>query len=158
VATSPKPQRPSVPQFDEHLVNLYEDRYLPHADTVYRFAFALTLSLDAAYACVKSTYEQAAAKMPSQKHLAEAGVLPMLIETCWRVFQDSGFSQSANGQSAVSHALKSLGIEARASLAAVDIVGLSPADVAKIFTWSEVDVRRQLAGARRTLIDQKPQF
>ena len=158
MATPPKPHKPPVPQFDEQLVNLYEERYLPHADTIYRFAFALTLSLDAAYACVKSTFQTVASKFPTVKVTPETGVLPLLISTCWRVCQDGGYTHTSAGTSAVSAALKSLGIEARASLAAVDVVGLSPADTAKIFTWNEVDVRRHLAEARRTLVRQNATF
>lgn len=158
MATSPKPQKPPVLQYDEQLVNLYEERYLPHVDHVYRFAFALTLSLETAYACVKATYQQAAVKLPSTKHLAETGILPLLVETCWKVYQDAGYSQSSGGNSGLSSALKPLSISERASLAAVDVVGLSTADAAKALTWPEVDVRRNLAQARRTLIQDKPQF
>ncbi len=158
MATSPKLQKPPIPQFDEQLVNLYEERYLPHVDVVYRFAFALTLSLETAYACVKATYQHAAVKLPSVKHMAESGVLPMLVETCWKVYQDGGYSQNSSGSSGLSSALKPLSISERASLAAVDVVGLSPADAAKVLTWPEVDVRRNLAHARRTLIQDKPNF
>lgn len=158
MATSPKPQKPPVLQYDEQLVNLYEERYLPHVDVVYRFAFALTLSLETAYACVKATYQQAAVKLPSTKHLADTGILPLLVETCWKVYQDGGYSHSSAGNSGLSGALKPLSISERASLAAVDVVGLSTADAAKALTWPEVDVRRNLAQARRTLIQDKPQF
>ena len=50
-------------QYDEALVNFYEEQLVAHADTAYRFAFALTLSLDGAAKCTKKTFEKLASNL-----------------------------------------------------------------------------------------------
>ena len=149
MATSPKPM---TPQFDEQLVNLFEEQYLPLADTIYRFGFTLTLSLDSAHSCVRLAYQKVSGKLTELSKLPDVNPKSVLIEACWQAYKDTKGGALPVGQSAITTALKPLPIEGRAAVAAVDGAGLAPADAARVLSWSEVELRQHLASARRTLL------
>ncbi len=150
MATSPKPM---TPQFDEQLVNLFEEQYLPLADTIYRFGFALTLSLDGAHTCVRQAFQKVSGKLKELSKSLDANPKSVLIEACWQAYKDTkGGGASPIGQSAITSALKPLPIEGRAAVAAIDGAGLSPSEAARVLSWSEVELRQHLASARRTLL------
>ena len=137
---------------DESLVNIYEEHFLRHADTVYRFAFALTLSLDGASQCVRETYKVIAANLAKYVDTAEGGANSILIEVCWRVFNEQKSKAFASGHSAVTKALQPLEISARAALVAIDVAGLDAVSAARVLQMSDKDLRVHLAHARRTLL------
>ncbi len=139
-------------QFDESLVNFYEERLVSRADAVYRFAFALTLSLDGAQKCTERTFREVAANLEKIHGSGEPNVAAVLLAYCWRAYQDLKSQNFPEGQSAVTKALKPIALEPRAALAAVDIVGLAPADAAKVLAWQERDLRTHLAVARKALM------
>lgn len=142
-------------QHDETLINYYEEHLLTRADAVYRFAFALTLSLDGAWQCVQKTYRNVADSL--EKHHSASGSVAanaaaLLVSECWKTFGSLRDQKFTAGQSAVTKALKPLAVESRAALVAVDVIGLSPGDAAKALGWNEIELRKQLAGARRSLM------
>ncbi len=141
-------------QHDEALINYYEEHLLTRADAVYRFAFALTLSLDGAWQCVEKTYRSIADGL--EKFHGAGGLAnnasALLVSECWKAYGTLKDKKFTAGQSAVTKAMKPLAVESRAALAAVDVIGLSPADAAKAMGWNETELRKQLAGARRTLM------
>jgi hypothetical protein len=143
---------------DESLVNYYDEQLVSQADTIYRFAFALTLSLDGALECTRRTYrdvvnELGGADGDGGDSLVAATSL--LVAACWQSYLKMKGQKFPEGQSAVTRALKPLAVEARAALVAVDVAGLPPAEAAKALTWSEPELRKQLAEARRTLMTAK---
>lgn len=141
-------------QYDEALVNFYEEQLVARADTVYRFAFALTLSLDGASKHVAKAYREIAATLETvyAGGAGEANATSVLLGACWRAHQEAKGQSYSEGQSAVTKALRPIEIEARAALGAVDIAGLSPADAAKTLGWPETTLRSKLAAARRALM------
>lgn len=140
-------------QYDEALINFFDEQLVAHADTIYRMAFALTLSLDGALQLVTRTYQSASQNLERiQKAAGDQGALPVLVATLWRCFCELGNERFQEGQSAVTKAMKSLPVEARAALVAVDVAGLAPAEAARAFEWQEADLRQKLAGARRALM------
>ncbi len=139
-------------QYDESLVNFYEEQLVSRADTVYRFAFALTLSLDGAHRCVEKTFRDVSANLEKIHGSGDPNVLAILLSYCWRAYADLKGQTFIEGQSAVTKALKNLPPDARAALAAVDIAGLSPAEAARVLAWGEPDLRSHLAQARKALM------
>jgi hypothetical protein len=142
---------------DESLVNYYDEQLVAQADTIYRFAFALTLSLDGALECVRRTYRDVVLNLGRVEDEGDTLVAAtsVLVAACWQSYQKVKGQKYPEGQSAVTRALKPLAVEARAALVAVDVAGLPPAEAAKALQWSETELRTQLAAARRTLMAAK---
>lgn len=138
--------------FNESLINFYDETLVGHADTIYRFAFALTLSLDGAHQCVRKAYKDIAGKVAAVQKQGDGGVTTMLVAECWQAYNALKNQKFAEGQSAVTRVLKPLSIEARAALVAVDVAGLTAADAARALGWNEKDLRVKLAEARRALM------
>lgn len=139
-------------QYDESLVNFYEEQLVAQADTVYRFAFALTLSLDGAHRCVEKTFRDLSANLEKIHGSGDPNVLAILLSYCWRAYGDLKGQSFPEGQSAVTKALKTLDAGGRAALAAVDIAGLAPAEAARVLALAEPDLRVNLAQARKALM------
>lgn len=143
---------PAKKPYNESLINFYDEHLVGHADTVYRFAFALTLSLDGALRCVRHTYQQLASHLDKIVGGTEANATFVLISEAWKAYHDLKNQKYQEGQSAVTKALKPLSLEARAALIAVDVAGLSATEAARALGWNEKDLRTNLAGARRSLM------
>jgi DNA-directed RNA polymerase specialized sigma24 family protein len=142
----------SAKQFDESLINYYNEHFCSRADAVYRFAFALTLSLDGAKQLVDQTFQEIAASLESIHGAGSPQFMTLLITTCYEAFvaqKNKGFKE---GKSAITKVLKPLTVEERAALTAVDACGLAPSDAAKALKWSDLEFRRTLAKARRGLM------
>lgn len=151
-------------QYDSSMLSYYDEELVAQADVAYRFAFALTLSLDGAQQCVQAAFKNLASNLDNTRTaghgedtLAQAkspGNDPasIVIKSCWEAFKRLQSQRFAVGQSSVTRALISLSVEARAALIAVDVVGLSPRDSALALGWSEKDLRLHLAAARRSLM------
>jgi hypothetical protein len=140
-------------QYDESLINFYEEQLVAHADAAYRFSFGLTLSLDGAQKIVRRTFQSLAASLETIRgHRDDAGTTFLLISECWKAYNEVKSQKFTEGQSAVTKALKALPLETRAALVAVDVAGLAPADAAKALGWTEKDLRVRLAAARRTMM------
>lgn len=143
---------PAAKQYDEALINFYDEQLVAHADTVYRFAFALTLSLDEAMRVVRRTYQSLSANLEKVHAAGDVSAMTQLIGEAWKVYGSVKGNRPVDAQSAVTRALKPMALEPRAALVAVDVAGLSPTDAARALGWSEKDLRTHLAGARRTLM------
>jgi hypothetical protein len=143
---------PAKKQFDESLINFYDEQLVAHADTVFRFAFALTLSLDGAMRCVKHTFHQLASHLDRIAGGSEANAAFVLVAEAWKAYHDLKNQKFQEGQSAVTKALKPLSLESRAALVAVDVAGLAAPEAARALGWEEKELRMHLAAARRTLM------
>jgi hypothetical protein len=139
-------------QFDEALISFYDEELLSQADAVYRFAFALTLSLDGAGVLVRRTYQDVASRLERLEAGDDANWTAVLIAECWKQFGGTKGQRFSEGQSAAIKALKPLPVEQRAALVAVDVAGLSPADAASALGSPEKELRSRLTAARRALM------
>jgi DNA-directed RNA polymerase specialized sigma24 family protein len=145
-------------QYDESLVNYYDEQLVSQADTLYRFAYALTLSPDSALECVRRTYREVAASLEKAHGGGEANAMAMLVGECWSAYKKpKGGKAVADGKGAgeadaLLATLKPLALEARAALVAVDVAGLSPLEAAKALKMPEKDLRVHLATARASLM------
>jgi hypothetical protein len=139
-------------QFDEALISFYEEELLSQADAVYRFAFALTLSLDGAGLLVRRTFQDVASRLERLEAGDEGNWMSVLIAECWKQYGSTKGQKFTEGQSAAIKALKPLPVEQRAALVAVDVAGLAPAGAAQAFGIGEKELRGRLTAARRALM------
>lgn len=139
-------------QYDESLVNYYDEELVGHADTVFRFGFALTLSVDSAHRLVRLTYQSANSKLKEARGVEGSAAVAWLLGECWRSLGELKGAKSGDGTSSVAKALKALPVEARAALAAVDVAGLSAAEAMRAFGWSDGELRGRLGAARKSLL------
>lgn len=141
-------------QYDESLINYFDDEIVGHADTVYRFAFALTLSLDGAHRLTQRTYQEVAANLERFGTAEGSAAVARLLAECWKGFGANAADGAGQGSeaTAVLKALKGIPAAERAALIAVDVAGLSMDEAGKVFGWSETDLRRKLAASRRALV------
>lgn len=139
-------------QYDESLINYYDEHFCSRADALYRFAFAITLSLDGAKQLVDQSFQEIAASLEKIHGAGSPQIMLLLVQTCFQAFAAQKGKTFKEGRSAVTEVLRPLSIEERAALAAVDVCGLSPAEAAKALNWQEGDLRRFLARARRGLM------
>lgn len=139
-------------KYDESLINFYDENLVTHADTAYRFAYALTLSLDGAMRCVQRTFQHLAMNLEKVQAAGESNIPSLLVSECWRAYQDLKGQKFPEGLSSVSKVFKPMSVENRAAITAVDAIGLSPGEAARALGWQENDLRVQLAQARRTLM------
>jgi hypothetical protein len=128
-------------RYGEDQINYWVEHLCGGADTVYRVAFALTLSKDGARQCLVQTYKELAEELGDTR--AENQATKRLLGKCWKVAQKMGGQSFKPDDSP---------IEARAALAAVDVVGLAAAEAGEVFGWDEKDMRRHLAVGRQALL------
>lgn len=137
---------------DESLVNFFDEELVSLADLSFRFAFGLTMSLDGAKRIVLKTYETLAADLETfAAGSRKLGAAFIIVQQTWNAYQALKGQKFTTGATAVTRALKTLDFEPRAAILAVDVAGLQPADAARALAWTEGDLRRNLAVARRSL-------
>ena len=137
---------------DETLINYFDDEIVGHADTVYRFALALTLSLDGAHRLVRTTYQIAAAQLERLQAIEGTAAVAWLLGECWKAHSEAKQAKSPEAPVAVVRALKGIPLDQRAVLVAVDVAGLSLDEAGRVFGWAEQDLRLKLAVSRRALV------
>jgi hypothetical protein len=145
------PVKAPANQYDEQLIDFFDDEIVGHADQVYRFAFTLTLALDQAQRLTKKTYETAVSELGKLSRLEGTAAVAWLLGECWKLSGGKG-AKAEGGATPVMRAMKGQTVEQRAVLCAVDVCGLSPAEATRVFGWSEPDLRRKLAEARKSLV------
>lgn len=138
--------------YNESFINFFDEQLVGHADTVYRMAYTLTLSLDSSFQLVKETYQRIVPNLASMQNAVDQNSLPTLLTTLWQCFGQLDQVKTPEISSPLGKILRSLPVDARAALVAVDVAGLGPAEAARVFGWSESDLRQKLAGARRVLL------
>lgn len=141
-----------VKQHDEALINYYDDEIVGHADTVYRFAFALTLSLDGALQLTKKTMQAAAAQLERLGRVEGTAAVAWLLAECWKTQADVKAAKAPEITAPVVSALKVMPLDQRAALIAVDVAGLGFTEAGRVFGCAEAEVRQKVAAARRALV------
>ncbi len=146
MAVSPKKQ------FDESLINYYDEKVVTHADTVFRFAYALTLNFDTAFKCVKGAFNVTADHLEEVRRAPDGSELYLLIRECWKICQKAEEQKPRGTPTPVVELFRKMDRLDRAALVVTDIVGLDAADGAKALGFQEKDFREHLARGRRALL------
>jgi predicted DNA-binding protein (UPF0251 family) len=121
------------------------------ADSVYRFGFAVSLSLDGATEIVFQTYSRIVTDLPQLLNEDSLKLRLILIRHAWEIFKHSN-QQFTPASSPLQTLLAGMTVEIRGVLMLVDGIGLTPKEVAQVMNREEVDVRRDLAEGRRKLV------
>ena len=121
------------------------------ADLIYRFAYALTLSEEAARKLVLESYQSMLGSVDRLLDSTSQQIKFELLKASWQVFQ--GWSQTYTPtNSDVLDLLNQFSLESRMILILVDALGVSPEETADLLELKEIEVRRYLADARKKLI------
>ena len=110
------------------LSNFYEEELLPKADSVYRFAIALTLSLDGATVCVNRTFEEATKDLEAIHKLGAGRVTVALMSRCWHIFQSLQGVSFKSGEATIIKIMRPLEVLERAAVTMVDVCELPPSE------------------------------
>jgi hypothetical protein len=141
-----------VKNYNDEVINFYDEQLVSRADIVYRFAFAASLNLDSASRLVRQTFEEVASDVQRLERVGTASLDSELLSICWRLYKKGGSKDSSLSKSQVVKVLKDLSIEERVILVGTDVIGIAPNDMMKIVNVEGVSFRRNLAKARSTLL------
>ncbi len=142
----------SAKNYNDEVINFYDEQLVPRADMVYRFAFAASLNLDAASRLVRQTFEEVAKEAQRLEGGGTINLDSELLSICWRLYKKGGTKDSNQSKSQVVKVLKDLSVEERVILVGTDVLGIAPNDMMKIVNVEGVSFRRNLAKARGTLL------
>jgi len=141
-----------VKNYNDEVINFYDEQLIPRADMVYRFAFAASLSLDSASRLVRQTFEELANDAQRLERGGTSNLDTELLSICWRLFKKGSSKDAASSKSQIVKVLKDLSVEERVILVGTDVLGIAPNDMMKIVNVEGVLFRRNLAKARNTLL------
>jgi len=142
----------AMKNYNDDVINFYDEQLVPRADMVYRFAFAASLNLDAATSLVRQTFEEIARDV---ERLEKGGTVNLdceLLSICWRLFRKNATKEAVQSKSQIVKVLKDLSIEERVILVGTDVLGISPTDMMRIVNVEGVSFRRNLSKARSSLL------
>ncbi len=142
----------SAKNYNDEVINFYDEQLVPRADMVYRFAFAASLNLDAASRLVRQTFEEVAKEAQRLEGGGTINLDSELLGICWRLYKKGGTKDSNQSKSQIVKVLKDLSVEERVILVGTDVLGIAPNDMMKIVNVEGVSFRRNLAKARGTLL------
>jgi hypothetical protein len=142
----------AVKNYNDEVINFYDEQLVPRADMVYRFAFAASLNLDSASRLVRQTFEEVAKEVERLETVGTSNLDGELLGICWRLFKKSGSKDAAQSKSQVVKVLKDLSVDERVILVGTDVLGIAPNDMMKIVNVEGVLFRRNLAKARGALL------
>jgi hypothetical protein len=138
--------------YNDDVINFYDDQIVPRADMVYRFAFAATLNLDAATRIVRQTFEDIALNVDTLYGKGTSGLNSELLGICWKHFKGASQKPSGTSKSQIVKVLGDLSVEERVILVGIDVLGVTPNEMMKVVGVEGIPFRRFLANARRTLL------
>lgn len=142
----------SARNYNDDVINFYDEQLVPRADMVYRFAFAASLNLDSASRLVRQTFEDIAMNADALHRKGGNNLNADLLTVCWNHFRNSRDKSSPQSKSQVVRVLNDLTVEERVILVAVDVLGLSAAEAQSVVGVDEKVLRKNLANARRVLM------
>ncbi|MBC7534020.1 MAG: hypothetical protein H7318_20830 [Oligoflexus sp.] len=122
------------------------------ADTLLRFAYALTLSDEWATDLVYKTYKSILPKLPELLKKDGTYIRQLLLRRIWEVHHEEAREGTAS-DNVLYPFLKLLDLETRAALFLCDVVGLSIDEALEITPMDHNDLRRHLAAGRKRLLD-----
>lgn len=141
----------SAKNYNDDLINFYDEQLIVRADLVYRFAFAASLNLDTASRLVRQTFEDVAGNVEAL-HRKGNGLNAELLSICWNHYKKSRDKSSPQSKSQVVKVLSDLAVEERVILVAVDVLGMTPGEMQGVVGLDQASLRKNLANARRTLM------
>ncbi len=136
---------------DEEAVNFYETHLLSQSDLVFRSCYAFSLDLDVAKSITNETFKEISDTLETLIKTEKTEFKRHLLDIAWKKYLASS-SSKPKGDSAISRALSPIEKIARGALALVDLAGLRVVAASEILGINELDLRKQLAAARRELM------
>lgn len=137
--------------FNDRQVNFFLEELYPHADSIYRFSFALTLNPEIAQKNLETTFKEAVDSIDTLMHSPDVTRV-RLLRTCWEICKGLNVSNIKTGQSPIAKALEGLSITDRAIVTLVDVIGLSSAEALGLLEMDEKTFRSHQSQARRQLL------
>ena len=138
-----------VKRYDEAAESFWMEQLCPRADSAYRLAFAMTLNLDDARACVEKAFAALLDDLGAVQRAANP--LVPLAKACVAAYAQHK-AVGKGGSSKIINLLKTMKPEVRGAVAAVDGIGLLPREAAEVFGVQEKQLRESLAEGRRRLV------
>lgn len=142
----------SAKNYNDDVINFYDEQLVPRADMVYRFAFAASLNLDSASRLVRQTFEEVAMNVDALHRKGGHQLSSDLLSVCWNHFKKTRDKSSPQSKSQVVKVLSDLSVEERVILVTVDVLGITPAETQSVLGLDAVVLRKHLGNARRALM------
>ena len=135
---------------DQRVLDRYQNDYYVHTDLIYGFGVVLSGSREGGERLTEATFKLLLEDFDRLK--SNVNPVDHLLKTAWNAWAQlrSDSFHPWNHPTVVS--LSRLGVDDRAALYMVDMVGLNPAAAAALMEASETDLRLSLANARKGLV------
>lgn len=143
---------------DEAMINFYDEQLVTQADTVFRFAFSLTLSHEGAGQITRASYKQVAQALPKFKPTGDKNPVELLLTECWKVYHDLKTNKFPEAAIELVRALKPIPVETRAAVVAVDVLGLAAEEASRTLVMSDKELRTHLALGRKAMLNSQVPF
>jgi hypothetical protein len=128
---------------------LYTDEYYERSDLIFRFGALLSLSREGGERLTEETFHALIDDFSQVKSGTSPVVLLMAL--AWKAWNKIKGQKFHEWNLPILQSLKTLGVEQRAALFAVEVAGLEIDEAAKIFGTSDTLLRQMLAQANRHL-------
>jgi len=135
--------------FSEKQLAIYISQYYERADLVFRFGALLSLSREGAEHLTEQTFRLLIEDFSQVKSNTSPEVLLMAL--AWKAWSKIKNDKFREWSVPILQSMKSIGVEQRAALFAVDIAGLEISDSAKIFNTTDAVIRQMLATGHKHL-------
>jgi hypothetical protein len=132
----------------ENDVAFFSEELCARADDTLRMAFLLTLDRKSAHLCVRDTYHVLAENIATIPK--DGNITPLLVKRCWEAF--GKIKKNPPGKNYLAELLAKLSIEVRASIGAVDFMGLDVKEASEALGMEVSDMRSYLAVGREALL------
>ena len=142
-----KPDRGGL---NETLTSVYLEQFCSGADRVYRLAFSACLDLIAAQKVVEQVFRSVADELARLSPDSDADIL--LLKLSWPLIKSLKTTQRITSGGSILDALAAMPLEARVTVTAIDVLGLSREEMAEVFGWKEADWRKYLAMGRKIML------
>lgn len=140
--------------FNEELAIFFEGKMCEEADFAYRAAYAWTLSRQAAFTCVQWAYKELVSGLEELSKLDTFPLRQRIMKTLWQSFHKFQKTHKVDpGKAPLVQFFSSMSLEARSALVLVDVCGLTPHGAAVVMGLDEVQLRRELAQGRKSLMN-----
>lgn len=134
----------------EKQLALYTNQYYEQADLIFRFGALLSLSREGGERLTEETFKNLIEDFSQVK--SSANPMLLLMALSWKAWNKIKGQKFHEWKLPILQSMKSLGVEQRAALFAIDIAGLEIEEAAKIFGTSDMMVRQMLADAHKHLV------
>ena len=135
--------------FSEKQLSFYLDEYYERADLIFRFGALLTLSREGAERLVDETFKALIENFASIKE--SANPRQVLMAHAWKAWEKMSSERFQEWNVPILKGLKTLGVNQRAVLFAIELAGLDHREAAVVFGLDENAFRADLASANRFL-------